>query len=201
MKKGFAVLAVVLLLLSAQVTQAVTLEEGWYVKLGGVAFFGTDPGSGYGYARGWAATSALGTYGPFTVIHPTEYDPVFPQRVISVTTTVTGVSAGTAVYVYGELDGPLLSPATRIDVVYETNYDPSKMLLKMYQRHAEGWDELIWTPRHTYGLADVLDGTGRTIPVGDSIYFQIVAVPEPPQPVLIILGCSALAALVRRQAR
>ncbi len=112
---------------------------------------------------------------------------------VSVPTTQTGVPAGTGVTIH-EPATQFVWTATGLYVPYETNYDPSEMRLELYQHHSSGQDELIWqqVAGHRTGNVNVLDASGRTISADDSIYFRVVAVPEPSQVATMILGCSSL---------
>lgn len=195
MKTRVVVLAVFLFVLSQSV-QAADLQAGWYAKAGVVALWGYR--GGYLIGVDWNFVGGTGTYEPYIVTNP---DPLWPQRMVQVNQTQTGVPNGTAVYLYGEPEVPVDFPAFALDVGYETDYDPSQMRLELWQHHSDGRDELIWfqgRSGHILASADVLDGTGRTIGVGDSIYFRVVAVPEPSQLATLIGLLGALAHARRR---
>ena len=85
MKKFVVAVAIVVLLLSAQVSQSADLQEGWYVKLGGVAIYGVIPQTGQPVGLGWHFTTPAGQYGPFLVDQP---DSTWAQLVVSVTQDV-----------------------------------------------------------------------------------------------------------------
>ena len=98
MKRLAIALVVIGLLAVSQVTHAANLEEGWYVKLGGVGILGYTPNVGpWNYE--WDFTSPLGTVRPFLVTQP---DPLWPQRVISVQNR-DNVPPGKAVDLFGQL--------------------------------------------------------------------------------------------------
>jgi hypothetical protein len=199
--KGFAIVFVLLCLVLAQASQAADLAAGSYVKFGGVGLWWTDPNTYMPSAVDWNPTISPDTYGPFQVTTDTaQYAPC--PVTATVLTEQDGVPAGTGVTIYGQTDGQITQPVNRIDVALETNYDASQMQIEMYQHHASGFDELIWDQtRSGYqtGGLDVFQGTYKTLPVGDSIYFKIVAVPEPSQAMTLIIGLSALTAMIRRR--
>ena len=190
MKKGFAVFAVLLFLLSAQVTHAANLEEGWYVKLGGVALWWIDPASGHEVGADWDFTSPLGTVGPFLVTQP---DPLWPQRLISVQ-NLNDVPSGTAVDLFGQLRYAVPNNAvvTGISVPLATNYDATQMQLQVLIHHQSGIDDLLWsqtTSGHIMGTKDI--STGKySIAAGDSLLLRVTTLPEPSS--LLILSLSVV---------
>lgn len=203
MKKLAVVLAVAASLATAHAADAANLQAGWYAKIGNVGLSGFDPNSGRDFARGWSATSPLGKFGPFDVTHPTEPDPLFPQRVIAVPSTVSGVAAGTAVYEYGVLDAPLPAPATYMSVAYETSYDAAQMMLQLCVQHSNGQSELVWGESrsgHHIGNVGVL-WPGQSILPTDTLYFSVVVVPEPSQCAMLALYMLGLLCVRRRMAR
>jgi hypothetical protein len=188
MRKAAVVLAVLVVALLPQVGQAADLQAGWYVKLGLVMFYGTIPTPPYEAWVGWDPSITPGAYGPFEVA--TDATPYAPYPVVvSVPTTQTGVPAGIGVTIHGQPATQFAWTATGLYVPYETNYDPSEMRIELYLHHSSGQDELIWQQMagHRTGNVNVLDASGRTISADDSIYFGVVAVPEPPQLMALLL--------------
>ena len=196
MKKGFAVFAVLLLLSLSQVTQAVTLEEGWYVKLGGVALFGFDPVLSFYTGADWHFTVDTGDQGPFNVASP---DPVWAERMVSVPETVTGVIPGASVYLWGEPTYPVTYAITEVGFFWETNYDASRMRLDLLAYDGAGFT-LLWSQDNSgldSGFRNVLTAS-QSIPVGSVPVFRVTVVPEPSS-MLAMIGCVAGAVFVLRR--
>ena len=192
MNKTVIAVAIMLILLLSQTAQAADLEEGWYVKLGGVALYGTNPTTGREFGIDWNFTSRLGTFGPFEITQP---DLLWPQRMVSIICPTFGTPAGVSVDLIGQLKTSTLYPVSRLDVLYETNYDAAQMMVQLYVRHVDGDEEVIWAENrsgfHTR-YVDVLFGTGRIICPSDTIYFQIRTVPEPRQIFAVIFPSLSL---------
>jgi len=199
MKKLSVISAALLLLTLAQIGQAADLQAGWYVKLGGVALYGTDPGSGHEVAVDWSFAGPVGPAGPFEVA---QSDPLWPQRTVSVPAS-TNVPDGTAVDLFGQPKTPITFAVTRLDLIYETNYVASQMLAQLFVEHTSGQSELLWQESRS-GLhnryATLLAGTGRTLAPSDTIYFRVVAVPEP-SGLSVLLPAIGLLWLERRRTR
>ncbi len=202
MKKITVVLAVLLLLALAQMGQAADLQAGWYVKFGQIALLGAIPQPPYYTAIDWNFTVTPGTYGPFEVTTDTAQWAEWPVT-ISVPTTQTGVAAGTSVYLYGQPEVPMSFIADRLDIVYETNYDSSQMIAQLYVQHASGQTDLLWTePRsgHHWGNVNVL-GLWQYIQPTDTLYFKVVAVPEPSQFLALLTPAVCVLLMKRRTFR
>ena len=195
MKRLAIALVVIGLLTVSQVTHAANLEEGWYVKIGAVAFFGVDGDGMWGID--WDFTSPLETSGPFDVTQP---DPLWPQRMVSVSTTMFGVPNGTAIYLYGQPRVPIQRPTTDLQITSETYYDASQMLIQLFVQHGDGSTELLWTePRsgHHTGGGSVLWPSQTILPT-DTIYFKVTAVPEPSSCLTVLLPLIGLLWMRRR---
>lgn len=199
MKKLVAALAIVVLLLCAQISQAADLQEGWYVKLGIVQLYCVVPTPPHEVWVTWIPSVQPGAFGPFQVTVDTAQNAPYPVT-ISVPTTQIGVAAGTEVLILGRLENQISWSATSLYVPYETNYEPSQMRIELFQHRPNGQDELIWSQMegHRTGNVNVLDGSGRTISPDDSIYFKVVVVPEPSQLIAVIMGCCGLFVGLRR---
>jgi len=198
MRKLAVILVVAGLLGLAQAGQAGTINAGSYVNIGLVALWGTDQAGTHGVD--WNFAGGLGTYGPFVVTQP---DPLWPQRTISVPSTVPGVLSGTGVDLYGQPEALITFPVTRLDVGYETDYVATQMILQLHVRHNDGTDELLWTQsRSGYrsGLSNIL-WPGQTILPTDAIYFRVAAVPEPSACLALLLPTVGLLWMRRRTAR
>ena len=184
MKRLAIALVVIGLLAVSQVTHAANLEEGWYVKLGGVGILGYTPNVGpWNYE--WDFTSPLGTVGPFVVTQP---DPLWPQRLISVQ-NMDNVPPVTAVDLFGQLRYaiPVDGIITGMNFGYQTYYDASQMRLNLYITHSDGTTRLAYSetrsvPISTFGSA--------SLSPGDTFYFRVTAVPEPSS--LLILSLSVV---------
>ena len=197
MKKGFAVFAVLLLLSLSQVTQAVTLEEGWYVKLGYVALYGFDPIAGHDFALAWNFTDPLGTSGPFSV---TQLGQHWPQRMISVSDTATDVLPGTCVDLYGEPVATIPAIVSEVSFRYETDYVASLMRLDLLMQAPDGNQTLLWsqnTSGFTWSEGNALEWN-QIIPVGYIPVFRVTVVPEPSAFAALGLGLGILCAARRR---
>ncbi len=196
MKKLVVALAIVVLLLSAQVSQAVDLQEGWYVKLAAVALFGFDYGINFYTGTAWYFTGELGEYGPFTVTSP---DPVRAERLIAVTETASRIAPGTSVYLWGEPENAVTYDVTEMGPYWETNYDASCMRLELLSY--DGVDfTLLWTQDKSgfnAGIRNVLSSS-QMIPIGSVPVFRVTVVPEPSS-LLILFGCFVGTTLVRRR--
>ena len=155
-----------------------------------VAFFGYAPDEGM-WGIDWNFTSPLGGAGPFEVTQP---NPLWPQRMVTVPNAAHDVPNGTAVYLYGEPEQPIVWPTTDLQITSETNYDSSQMLAQLYVQHDTGLSELLWTePRsgpHTGGGSVLLPG--QTLLPSDTIYFRVTAVPEPCSFAVLAASCCGL---------
>lgn len=197
------VLLLVVLIMSltlVQDGQAADLQAGWYVKLGQIALYGIIPQPPYYTAIGWNFAVTPGTYGPFEVTTDTTHWAEWPVTIF-VPTTQTGVAAGTSIYLHGLPEVPLSFTADMLGIVYETNYDSSQMIAQLYVQHNSGQTELLWTePRsgHHWGNVNVLRQWQYIQPT-DTIYFKVVAVPEPSQ-CLVLLTPAAWVLLMKRRA-
>ena len=201
MKRLAIALVVIGLLTVSQVTHAANLEEGWYVKLGGVGISGFTPMVGpWNYE--WDFTSPLGTTGPYTVTQPTTPDLLFTQRMVFVQNNVSNVSSGTAVDLYGQLRYAIPSNAviTGIDAIAETNYDATQMQLQLYVQHSDGSSQLLSkesrSGHHTSGFS--LQLPWQAVLPTDAIFFRVVAVPEPSTGLALLLPTVGLLWIRRR---
>lgn len=177
MKKLVVALAIVVLLLSAQISQAADLREGWYVKLGGVAIYGVIPQTGQPVGLGWHFTAPVGQYGPFLVDQP---DSTWAQLVVSVTQDVFGVPYGTGVNICLQPEAPIDFWVQSVYFGCDTFYDATQMRLDLFINRADGRSDLIW--------AQTISGPvvgGPEIPLychsfgsADTLSFRIAAVPE-----------------------
>jgi|LSQX01.1.fsa_nt_gb hypothetical protein len=197
MKRLAIALVVIGLLAVSQVTQAANLEEGWYVKLGGVALYGVDPKTGYDRGVDWNFTSPLGVSGPFDVAQP---DMLWPQRLVSVPYDVTGVIFGTGVDLYGQPEPPVDFLVQSIFFICDTFYEASQMRLELLIKRANGNTELIWSQTRS---GPVLGGP--EIPLDDlfgsddSFVFRVTTVPEPSSlQVLLLTSVPFVLGLMRR---
>lgn len=182
MRKLAVMLGVLLLLGLCGTAPAADLEAGWYVKIGAVGVSGYTPGVGpWDYE--WDCTNAPGSLGPYTLSHPTEPDPLFPQIMVSVSNTVSDVPSGTAVDLHGQLRYAVPSDAvvTGVSIPLETNYDATQMLLQVLVHHQSGTDDLLWsqtTSGHIMGTKDI-STTMYLVAAGDSLVLRVTTVPEP----------------------
>ncbi len=196
MKKLVVALAIGVILLSAQVSQAADLQEGWYVKLGMVTLWGFDYGINFYTGTDWHFTGEIGEHGPFTVTSP---DPVWAERTIAVNETVTGIAPYTSVYLWGEPENPVTYDVTALGLYCETNYDASCMRLELLSY--DGIDfTLLWTQDKSgfnTGIRNVLSSS-QMIPIGSVPVFRVTVVPEPSS-LLIVFGCFAGMTFVRRR--
>ncbi|MGI6296926.1 MAG: PEP-CTERM sorting domain-containing protein [Armatimonadota bacterium] len=176
MKKFVVAVAIVVILLSAQISQAADLQEGWYVKLGWVDVRGWD-----GMRErvvDWDFTGPLGSVGPFEVTSP---DPLWARRMISVPNTVSGIAPGTSVDLWGEPLSLVDFPITEVVVCYDTNYDAAKMRLQLFMYQQDTGFTLLWSEERS-GLHQVWSnvlGQFQMIPVGYSPVFRVTVIPEP----------------------
>ena len=196
MMKGFAVFAVVLFLLSTQVTQAATLEEGWYVKLGLVDVRGWD-GTSY-CVIDWNFTGDLGMVGPFSVTSP---DPVWARRMVSVDSTVSGIAPGTSVYLWGTPVTEVTFPITGVVPYYDTDYDASRMRLQLLMYHADAGYTILWEQNRSgvWGDAGSVLSQNQSIPIGYTPVFRVTVIPEPMSLIVLSSGLIALAFSLRRE--
>ena len=195
MKRLAIALVVIGLLTVSQVTHAANLEEGWYVKIGAVAFFGVDGDGMWGID--WDFTSPLGVSGPFDVAQP---DMLWPQRLVSVPYDVTGVIFGTGVDLYGQPEPPVDFLVQSIFFICDTFYEASQMRLELLIKRANGNTELIWSQTRS---GPVLGGP--EIPLDDlfgsddSFVFRVTTVPEPSSlQVLLLTSVPFVLGLMRR---
>ena len=196
MKKGFAVFAVVLFLLSTQVTHAANLEEGWYVNLQSVTLWWDDE-LGYAHPLDWQFTDVPSVCGPFTVTDPGLQR---SSRIISVTADAA-VPAATEVTLSGVPANPVSYCITRIDVALETNYDATQMVLNVLAFHAGGGQDLLWTQTmsgHLLGMKTIYPMSFAPIS-GDSLIFRVIAVPEPASMLSLALPLLVVTSRLRRK--
>ncbi len=196
MKKFVVAVAIVVLLLSAQVSQAADLQEGWYVKLAAVALYGFDYGINFYTGTAWHFTGELGEHGPFTVTSP---DPVWAERTIAVNETVSGIAPYTSVYLWGEPENPVTYDVTEIGLFWETDYDAASMRLELLSY--DGFDfTLLWSQDKSgfnSGYHNVLSAW-QQIPVGSVPVFRVTAIPEPSS-LLALFGYFGAIALMHRR--
>lgn len=198
MKKGFAVFAVVLFLLSTQVTHAANLEEGWYVKIGWVTVGGWDGTSDR--IIDWDFTSDLGIVGPFNVTSP---DPLWARRMVSVDSTVSGIAPGTNIDLWGAPVAEVTFPITEVVICYDTNYDATQMRLELLIYSPDAGFTLLWSESKsgTHSVWTNVLGQSQYIPIGYVPVFRVTAVPEPPVAVVFVTGLSSLLVRIRRRIR
>ncbi|NLN78573.1 MAG: hypothetical protein GX141_06620 [Armatimonadetes bacterium] len=196
MKRLAIALVVIGLLAVSQVTQAVTLEEWWYVKLGGVALWWIDPTTGYEVGVDWDFTTEPGAYGPFVVTTP---NVPWSERLISISNT-TDVSTGTHVDLFGQPEVEVLLPIFRIDVAYETLYNPSCMRLELIHLHSNGLEQILWSqmrPDHAIGAPTI--NLSNNMPVGDTIFLRVTTVPEPSPFTALFVPCAYIVGHIWRK--
>jgi hypothetical protein len=201
MRRNALIIAALAIVTVIGPAQAVDLEAGWYVKLGGVAVWGFDPKIGRDVGYDWNFEGGIGMFGPFEVTQPHR---TWPQRMVSVPSAVTGVAPGTAVYLSGAPTATIDFQVDRIDVSYDTLYDPSAIVVQALVLHSDGTEEVLWShlrSGHAVGSAGVLGTSDRFLLVGDSVAFRVVAVPEPAGAIVLLTGAPLLAALSRRSGR
>ena len=198
MKKITVVLAVLLLLALAQMGQAADLQAGWYIKLGGVGLFGAIPQSPYYTGTDWNFTTELGTYGPFEVTSP---DPVWAERMVSVPVSVTGVSAGTSVYLWGQPIDPVYYPVDDVSFHWETNCDKSVVQLELLMYSPSSGYTKLWSysqSPYTSDASNVLTFPQK-IPVGYVPVFRVSVVPEPNGLLALLTGAGLMVGFLRRR--
>ncbi len=193
-------LAVVFVLALAGAVQAADLQAGWYVKLGGVALWGWDWQANRYTGVDWDFTGPLGTYGPFEVTQP---GPVWPQRMVSVPSAVSGVPPGTAVDLNGQPRSSLTFAVDRLDFAYETYYDATQMRLSLYLQHSDGNADLLYSETRSG-----LHSTFPEIPfddwqmlADDRLVFRVTVVPEPSSLLAVLLPTATALCLRRRRPR
>ncbi len=197
MKKLVAALAIGVILLSARVSQAADLQEGWYVKLGMVTLWGFDYGINFYTGTDWDFTNNIGQYDEFMVTNP---DSIWPERLISVTTSQFNVPCGTGITLSGTPRNALAYDITRIDVTCETYYEAEHLQLQAWLERTDGAQELLWSQQisgYVYGTAELLGGNKIMAPE-DVLYFRLsTGVPEPQS--FVIVAYSLIAVGWRRR--
>ena len=196
MKRLAIALVVIGLLIVSQVTQAANLEEGWYVKLGGVGILGYTPSVGpWNYE--WDFVGGLGNDGPFVITSP---DAFYPQRLVSVPQDTIGVAPGTSLYLWGKPMSPLPQNGiiTGIGFHWETNYDAAVMRVDLLMCDPEQSYTTVWSQNKSgfhWGIPDV------NISISPTTYqpaFRITVIPEASGLPVILAGFGILATRMRR---
>ena len=185
MKRAVVVLAALCCLAFAGSARAVTLQQGWYAEFGDVWVKMTGT-----YEKHWYPTSIPGQYGAVEVEQK-----YLSGRRVTVTET-TDFPAGVIFEDWGTYAGTY----PYYDIVeagWLTDYDASKLQLRLYRRRPGSPDYLMWQQplsgyQAGYGIISY-DGVTQ----GDSIGFKLVVVPEPSA----LLGLSAGALCVIASAR
>ena len=190
MKRLAIALVVIGLLTVSQVTHAANLEEGWYVKLGGVALFGFDPATMSEFAADWNFTSPLGQSGPFSVTQPA---PTWPQRLVVVEETASGIAPGTGVDLWGAplLSLPKTGYLTYLSFACDTTYDATQMRLSVLIGHTDGTEDTIWEQSRSgsnHGAPSIYLGN-HTMLSSDTFLFRVAAVPEPTSFLAVLMPC------------
>lgn len=197
MRSQRVVIVVLCMLAFAGATHAADLQAGWYVKLGGFSTRGWN-GSQWAAVE-WTFSGGLGVWGPFEVTSPHVW---WPQRQVIVHTTVTGVPAGTSVYLWGIPERPIDFAASELVIGWETDYDAANMRLEllMYQE-GQGYT-LLWAQNQSGYHHDYpnLLGPSQVIPIGCSPVFRVVVLPEP-NPVFALLAGLPCLLMIRRSSR
>ncbi len=201
MRVVVVVVAVLSLAVLVQTGQAADLQAGWYVKIAGVGLYGQTPEPPYEIATGWNFTGDLGTYGPFEVSSP---DPVWAERMVSVPASVSGVTPGTAVYLWGEPAYPVFYDVRRVDFHIETNYDASQMQLQLLMYKPDLGYTLLWSQSRSgyqfYWVSPLI--FPQTIPLGYVPVFRVTTMPAVPEPggvLLLLVGVGGVSRLLRRR--
>jgi len=143
MKNLKIVLVVLFLLMLTQASQAVDLEEGWYVRFDYVSVEGMRivDGSAQYWTAFWSPASVPGQYGSLLVEQSGSISA--GRRIISVTQDYSS-DPGVIFEDVGVLE--LSEPYYNwINFGWLTNYDASSLQLQVYKLHAGSPDELIWS--------------------------------------------------------
>lgn len=199
MKKALVLLAVLSLLLAASAIQAADLQAGWYVKMAGVALFGPIKQPPYHTGTGWNFTGGLGTYGPFKVSSP---DPLWAERMVSVPTSVSGVTPSTSVYLWGQPVDPVYYDVREVQFFCETNYDASQMQLQLLMYNSTDHNyTLLWSQSQSGYRSSWVSALTfpQKIPVGYVPVFRVTTVPEPSALLVVITGAGAVFGFLRRR--
>jgi hypothetical protein len=180
------------------VGQAADLQAGWYVKLAGVGMFGPISEPPYRTGTGWNFTGELGMYGPFEVSSP---DPVWAERMVSVPVSVTGVAAGTSVYLWGQPTWAVYYPVDALDFYWETNCDKSVVQLELLMYNPSYGYTKLWSysqSPYNSGFDNVLTFP-QEIPIGYVPVFRVSVVPEPNGVIVLLTGAGAVFGFLRRR--
>lgn len=164
------------LLGTAQVSEAVDLQAGWYVKLGSGMLSGIDPIYQRPNTVDWNFVGSLGAFGPFEVTYQSWQE----QRVVTVPTSVSGVAPGTSIWLWAEPSDPVYWPISLVGVRWETNYQADRMILELYKYSTSGVYTLLWAQNrsgynHYHGN---LLGQWEEIEIGSIPVFRVRVVPE-----------------------
>jgi hypothetical protein len=148
----------------------------------------------------WHATSPTGQFGPLLV------EASSPTTSYGRKLTITETSDATPGVLF-EDRGTYSSGYPyyqRVSVDWQTNYDSSKLQLRMY-RHRPGWtdDELLWSQTEsTLHVGWKMISCYPYMQSPDSLVFRLVVVPEPSSIVVLSAGMLfAVGAVMRRSRR
>lgn len=189
MRKLAVILVVLLLLCLCGTAQAVDLEAGWYVKIGDISMMMHD--GPYQYGMNWYLTTpTTGSYPPFEV---TSENPSW-QRVITIPNSVS-VPSGTSITFEGQPQVHTDLLIDRVDVLFQTDYDASRLALDLIWKHVNGTESLLRRQDQSGYVGGGLSALtpGMSLAQGDSVLIRVSAVPEPAS--ILGLGASAFTAL------
>ena len=173
MRRTAVILAVVILLALSQAAQAVEVEAGWYVKFGEISlqgYYGPDE-----WVENWYPESALGQSG---ILFVEEGTPFWRSRKTTVTAD-TYVEPGVLFEDYGSYAGQY--PYYQlVNMAWETDYDATRVQLRVFRHRGGGADELIWSQTQSgYAVGGANIWNSYPLQDGEQIVVRLVAIPEP----------------------
>jgi len=181
-KWAVAVAAIAVVLLLAGSCQAADLQAGWYARLECAELIGWEgPES---WVIDWTPASGLGQVGPLLV----EEDPYYPPHGRRLTLTEDAAVSPGILFEDTWVPDWTHPSYGELGLLWDTDYDASKMQLQVYLHRGDGEEELVWNQSrsgHAWGGEDIL--LSLRLQPGDSVAFRLLVIPEP-------TGLAALAA-------
>ena len=135
----------------------------------------------YNVYDSWMPTITAGNYGPLQVVTDhAQYAPVASADICADDSNRSGWNSALHFRASG-LAGHLAGNGGRFCPLTRTTIH-RRCVIQLVSTSVTQWPtavDIYRTEHYIHGSGDILDGTGMTIPAGDSVYFEVVAVPEP----------------------
>ena len=196
MKNSAVVLAVVVLCALAQAGQGADLQAGWYATMYSVQFYGYDPQHHYPVLAGSGSFTTIGTYGPFVVTDDPYHWERSRQATVPSYQPDVDSSSSLSLPVSSELIADL--QLAYVHFGWETNYDPTQILLELWHATGDGTLEKVWQQDRA-GAQSGFSSAAYDTSYGDGFYFRVAVLPEPSTCCAMLGGLSGYLLCLRRR--